>query len=90
MSDCLVWHSSVPPQHKLLSCAWSAVTEYKGHLQLKRSTAERDIKTTLLCPTYRSQATELIHWGYDNDINAEHDVEIHNTLLAFYDYTHLC
>jgi len=37
------------------------VTEYKGHLQLKHSTAERHIKTTLLCPTYSLKAKKLIH-----------------------------
>ena len=26
--------------------------------------------------------------GYDNDIVAEHDIEIHDTLLTFYGYTH--
>ena len=37
------------------------ITEYKGHLQLKRSTAEQHIKTTLLCPTYSLKAAKLIH-----------------------------
>ena len=43
----------------------SAVAEYKGHLQLERSTTERHtcIKTTLLCPTYSLKAAKLIH-GY--------------------------
>jgi len=36
-------------------------TEYNGHLQLKLLTAEQHIKTTLLCPTYSSQAAELLH-----------------------------
>jgi len=39
----------------------SAVTEYKGHLQLKHSTTERCVKTTLLCPTYSLKAAKLIH-----------------------------
>ena len=38
-------------------------TEYKGHLQLKRSTAEWHINTALLCPRYSLQATELIYGG---------------------------
>ena len=35
------------------------ITEYKGHLKLKRLTTERHIKTTLLHPTYIIQATEF-------------------------------
>ena len=42
MSDCLVWRSSVPHRHKQFSRTRSAVTEYKGHLQLNRC------QTTLL------------------------------------------
>ena len=39
----------------------SPATEYKGHLQLKCSTAEWHIKTILLHPMYSLQAAELIH-----------------------------
>jgi len=55
MSGCLVWRSSVPPQRKQFSSAQLAVTEYKGHLQLKHSTAEWHIKTMVLSPMYSSQ-----------------------------------
>ena len=72
MSDCLVWRSSVPHRHKQFSRTRSAITEYKGYLQLKRSTTERHIKTTLLCPTYSLKAAKLIH-GDDNDIDAARD-----------------
>ena len=69
MSDCFVWHSSLPPWYKQFSCIQSAVTKYKGHLQLKRSTTKWHIKTTLLCPTcmYDLQTAELFHgvwWRY--------------------------
>ena len=37
------------------------ITEYKGHLNLKCSTAKRHIKTMLLCPTYSLLAAEFIH-----------------------------
>ena len=39
-----------------------AIREYKGHLQLKRSTAERHVKTTLLCPMYSLQV-EAYRWN---------------------------
>ena len=84
MSNCLVWRSSVP--HKQFSHTRSAVTEYKGHLQLKRSTTERHIKTTLLCPTFKGRKTHS--WRYDNDIDTEHEIETHHTSLAFYGYAH--
>ena len=87
MSDCLVWRSSVLHRHKLFSHARSAVTEYKGHLQLKRSTAERHKNTTILCPMCSFKTAKLIHRD-DNDLVAEHYVELHHTSLAFYGYAH--
>ena len=44
----------------VLMCKVSS-TGYKGHLQLKHSTAEQHIKTNLLFPVYSLQATELIY-----------------------------
>jgi len=41
-----------------------------------------------LCPTYSSQATELIQRDMTM-IVAEHNVEIHNTSLIFYGYVQL-
>ena len=55
---CLAFFCSASTQTVLTRTVSS--TEYKGHLQLKRSTTERHIKTTLLCPTYSLQAAELI------------------------------
>ena len=37
------------------------ITEYKGQLNLKLSTAKRHIKTTLLHPTYSLLTAEFIH-----------------------------
>ena len=62
------------------------ITEYKGHLNLKRSTAKRHIKTTLLRPTYSLQAGDA---GFDNDIVAKQDVKSRYTSLAFNGYAHL-
>ena len=61
-------------------------TGYKGHLQLKHSTAEQHINTTLLFSVYSLQVTELI---YDNTV-AEHNVESHDTSVTFYSYAHFC
>ena len=83
---CLVFFCSALTQTVLICTVGS--TECKDHLQLKHSTAEWHIKTTLLCPTYSLQAAELIH-GYDNDIVTEHNVESHDTSLTFYGYTNL-
>ena len=84
MSDCLVWRSFVPRRHKQFSRTRSEVTEYKGHLQLKRSTTVRHLKTMLLCPTCSSKT----HSRRYDDIDAEHDIETHHTSLAFYGYAH--
>ena len=74
MSDCLVWRSSVPHRHNQFSHAWSAVTEYKRHLQSKHSTTERHIKTMLLCLTYTLKAAKLIHG--DDDIDRARDTSL--------------
>ena len=58
-------------------------------MQLQHSTTEWHIKTTLLCLLYSLQATELIHW-YMTDIDAEHNVEIHDISLTFHGYAHFC
>jgi len=46
---------------KQFSHTQSAVTEIKGHLQLKCSTAEWHIKNTSVCPTYSSHASWRTH-----------------------------
>ena len=56
---CLAFFCSASTQTVLMRTI--GTTEYKGHLNLKRSTAKRHIKTTLLCPTYSLQAREFIH-----------------------------
>ena len=76
---CLAFFCSASTQTVLVRTV--GTTEYKGHLNLKRSTAKRHIKTTLLRPTYNSP-------GLDNDIVAKHDVERHYTSLAFNGYAH--
>ena len=77
---CLVFFCSALTQ-TVLTCMVGS-REYKGHLQLKRSTAEQHIKTMLLCPTYSLQAVQLIH----RDV-AEHNVECH---ITFSGYAHFC
>ena len=56
---CLAFFCSASTQTVLMRTI--GTTEYKGHLNLKRSTAKRHIKTTLLRPTYSLQAGEFIH-----------------------------
>ena len=56
---CLAFFCSASTQTVLMRTV--GITEYNGHLKLKRSTAERHIETTLLRPTYSLQAAELIN-----------------------------
>ena len=54
---CSAFFSSALVQTVLMQTV--SITEYKGHLKLKRSTAEWHIKTMLLCLMYSMQATEF-------------------------------
>ena len=56
---CLAFFCSASTQTVLMRTI--GTTEYKGHLNLKRSTVKQHIKTTLLRPTYSLQAGEFIH-----------------------------
>ena len=56
---CLAFFCSASTQTVLMCMI--GTTEYKGHLNLKRSTAKQHRKTTLLHPTYSLQAGEFIH-----------------------------
>ena len=90
ISVSVFWQSSVTLWHTQLSYAWSALTQYKGHLQLKRSTAERHINITLLCPMYNLQAVELIHRSMGwNSCKAWCRKPWYPPSL-FYGYSHFC
>ena len=69
----LVWRSSVPHRHKQFSRTRSAVTEYKGHLQLKPSTTERD-HASVSYVHFKGRKTHSRR--YDNDIDTEHKIEV--------------
>ena len=56
---CLVFFCSASTQTVLMRTV--GTTEYKDHLNLKRSTTNGNIKTTLLCPTDTLQAGEFFH-----------------------------
>ena len=56
---CLVFFCSASTQTVLMRTV--GTTEHKGHLNFKRSTAKRHMKTTLLRPTYSLLAGEFIH-----------------------------
>ena len=52
----LFGNSSAPPRRKLFSRARLSITEYKGHLKLKRYTVQRHIKAfCILYTAYRPQ-----------------------------------
>ena len=73
--NCFVCCSSILPGHKQFSCTQLTITEYKGHLKLKRWTTEWPIKTMLLCPTsaYRLQNSFTGIWQWCSVV-AEHNV----------------
>ena len=67
----------------------SPATEYKGHLQLKCSTAEWHIKNHTSVSYVQLTGCRTHSWGYENTV-AEHDVQIDDILPAFYGYAHFC
>ena len=83
---CLAFFCSASTQTVLMRTI--GTTEYKGHLNLKRSTTKRHIKTMFLRPTYSFTGWRIHSPGFDNNIVAKHDVESHYTSLVFNGYAH--
>ena len=81
---CPIVLCGVSLQHKQFLCTQSAVTEHKGFLQLKCSTTERHTSVSYVQFTGHRTPSQ----GYDNDIVAKHNVEIHDTSLTLYSYAH--
>ena len=64
-------------------------TQYKGHLELKHLSAEQhNYKDHAPMSYVQHTGLRTPSRGYDNDIVAEHDIEIHDTSIAFYGYAH--